>query len=278
MTSYVFTEDETPLTLREWFVQGNPEAIRAVTTELFDRALRPWYGHSSATTIDLFDEFPIFSGTSVNRMIVDCRRFHGFEIQIGGNTYVDGSLSWVSEVLRYLAGDSVSNVATREIASELQVLRSYRSICHGDLHLDNVLVLGKKGAEYPCVIDFEATHEGYVLKDFGRFIGGALFRTFDWSAAERGILVDQVISFLLEWQDINLTIEDTIALSKFSIAVVCAKRGALRAWQAGSYPGRNELAAALIGSFLPFARYWDTSKDNAQLCLELTSALVGQFQ
>ena len=151
-------------------------------------------------------------------------------------------------------------------------------MCHGDLHPDNVLVLGKKGAEYPCVIDFEATHEGYVLKDFARFMGGLLFRIFEWSASERDVLMQRAVSFLLDWQDLNATIGDTPALCKVSVGALCAKKGALRAWQAGSTPGTNELTAALLAGLLPFARYSDTSTSNARLCLELTSALVSEFQ
>lgn len=276
LTSYVFTEDETPRTLNAWFLTAPLPRTNALCTELFQRALHPWYGHATSTTIDVFGEFPIFNNEAISRLRRECKEHHDLDLDSSAtDVNLSRAVSWLTSLLDYLDGRGVVTDRVAHVGSDLQVLRSHRSICHGDLHLDNILVVGKEGAEYPCIIDFEATHEGHVLKDFGRFVGAVVTRTFEWSDAEHKSLLDVLPPILLDWGLQPSTDGLTQNAQKVCGAVVAARAGILRAWQAGSYPQDVELVAALVASFLPFARYPDTRVDNARLCLELSSKLVG---
>jgi hypothetical protein len=278
LTSYVFTEDETPRTFNTWFQKVSPQMSAALCAELFESALRPWYGHAASTTIDVFAEFPMFDEAAINRLINDCRKFHSIVLSgEGADEYKGRAVHWISSLLSYLAGEENSDASISKVGSELQTLRSYRSVCHGDLHLDNVLVVGRTGAEYPCVIDFEATQDGYILKDFGRFVAASFCRTFDWTAEERVFLMNGMAEMLLDWTIQETSTPPTEHTQALLGIVLAARRGILRAWQAGSYPTRIELAAALVGSFLPFARYPDTRRTNAELCLDLSSNSSTRF-
>lgn len=271
LTSYVFTDDESPRTLNEWFLVGSGERALSVCEELFDRALRPWYGHATSATIDLLEEFPIFTQEGLARL----RREGRFaDVQARFRDESMRAVEWVGELLNYLDGVSTDNDSIARIASELQIIRSYRSVVHGDLHLDNILVVGKPGAEYPCVIDFEATHVGYVLKDFGRFVSSVLLRTHSWSEAEIADLIETLPPVLLDWG--TKIVEQDVPKNAGIVfaAIVVARKGMLRSWQAGALPGRAELIASLVASLLPFARYPDTSPSAVNLCLRLASRLI----
>lgn len=275
LTSYVFTEDETPRTLNAWFMSVPIERVNGLCSELFERALRPWYGHAVSATVDIFHEFPIFEFSAVERLIRECQAFHSIDLRNDApEPDLRVAVQWVNALLDYLhgRGDTPNSVAL--MASELQVLRTYRSVCHGDLHLDNVLVVGKPGAEYPCIIDFEATHEGYVLKDFGRFVAAAACRTFEWSADERVELLALLPRLLLDWTQSPSLDGAAPDVRRVGGTILASRHGIRLAWRAGSFPSHVELVASLVASFLPFARYADTSVANAKLCLQLCSKLV----
>ncbi len=279
LTSYVFTEDETPKTLNAWFLAASLERTASLCDELFERALRPWYGHAASATIDLFGEFAIFNHGAIERLLRECRTFHSLELNVGGADESLGcAIRWLSSLLGYLEAGDVADPTIAHLASELQVLRSYRSVCHGDLHLDNVLVVGKAGAEYPCIIDFEATHEGYILKDFGRFVAAMVCRTFEWTSEECRILEESLPLVLFDWSKQIPESDVTPNVRKILNAVGSARKGILRAWQAGSYPSKIELVTALVASFLPYARYPDTLKTNVRLCLELSGRFIGDLR
>lgn len=271
LTSYVFTDDESPRTLNEWFILGSSDRTVSVCAELFDRALRPWYGHAVSATIDVFAEFPMFTREGLNRLRSE-GRFAALRSTLDAEAM--RAVEWVSELLEYLNGAGTHDEGIARVGSELQVVRSYRSVVHGDLHLDNILVVGKPGAEYPCVIDFEATHEGYVLKDFGRFVSSILLRTYSWSEAEIAMLIETLPPLLLDWGATFTAPDAPASAGKVFEVIAIARKGILRSWQAGAVPGKTELIASLVASLLPFARYPDTSPSAVTLCLQLSSRLV----
>jgi hypothetical protein len=274
LTSYVFTDDETPHTLRAWFMKSSIDQAASLCRELFERALRPWYGHAVPATLDLFGEFPMLSREGLARLSAESGAIVGSGEIEPESSGLGMAPRWIESLLKYVETGECQNDETATAADELQVLKSYRSVCHGDLHLDNVLVIGKTGSEYPCVIDFEGTHEGYVLKDFGRFTASLLFRTYEWSSQEQGEFNRELPAVLLDWQNITRGAAESERVRKVMEALLAARQGILRAWQAGSWPIKLELLATFVASFLPFARYRDTSESNARFALALSSALV----
>ncbi|MGE0448864.1 MAG: phosphotransferase [Vicinamibacterales bacterium] len=277
LTSYVFTEDETPRTLNNWFMSAPLDRTQGLCVELFERALRPWYGHATSATIDVFAEFPIFSHSELTRLVTECSQCHGFDlVKSSPQVRMRVAVDWISSMLDCIEGVGHTDGAVAQLTSELQVVRSYRSVCHGDLHLDNILVVGKPGAEYPCVIDFEATHEGYVLKDFGRFVAAAVCRTFVWSKDDLEALLSVLPALLLDWglEMPPPAVPPSTSVQRVCGAITAAKQGIRLAWRAGSRPTHVELVATLVASFLPFARYPDTSAVGARLCLELCAQFV----
>jgi hypothetical protein len=279
LTSYVFTEDETPRTLNSWLGTASEHAADTLFRTLFGTALQPWYGHAASGTIDIFSEFPVFSTDAVDRLISECKIHHGIEIEVERvSSDSPGSLSvgWITSLLKSLSKSGESFDTFAVTASELQVLRSYRSVCHGDLHLDNVLVIGKPGAEYPCIIDFEATHEGYILKDFGRFAAAILIRFQDWSVEDAAILKMAIPSLVIRGDE--FTINDTSTTMKILVSgILNARSGILAAWRANLKPEPIEWVATMVASLLPYARYPDTSKANAILALELSDAFLADL-
>jgi hypothetical protein len=188
------------------------------------------------------------------------------------------AVRWIKALLDYLDGYGTVTNDIADTASELQVLRSYRSVCHGDLHLDNVLVIGKVGAEYPCIIDFDATHEGHVLKDFGRFVAAVICRTYDWSSDDQTALMWILPHLLLRWEIVPAFEEMHPNMHRVCAAILAARNGIRLAWRAGSSPDTLELVAALVASLLPYARYPDTTDSNASFSLRLSDALVAHLQ
>jgi hypothetical protein len=87
-------------------------------------------------------------------------------------------------------------------------------------------------------------------------------------------LIDVLPQLLLAWAEQPPPAGSTANVQKILGAILAARKGILRAWQAGSYPSKVELVAALVASFLPYARYPDTPTANARLCLELSSRFV----
>jgi len=91
-------------------------------------------------------------------------------------------------------------------------------------------------------------------------VGACLFRIFEWNPDERAIILSNAPALVLDWNDSNRSLAGSDQLHKISDAILTARTGLLRAWQAGSYPGRLELLATMVASFLPFARYQDTKR------------------
>lgn len=275
LTSYVFTEDETPSSLNDWLKAAEEAEVKTVLDTLFLSALQPWYRHAVSGTVDILSEFPIFSESALERFFVDLASHHGINLRDQGDSGAHPghrATKWVAAVLAAVRGQS-SFGAIEVLASELQVTRTYRSVVHGDLHLDNILVIGRSGGEYPCLIDFEATHDGYILKDLGRFSSAALTRLFEWNASERVWLQNHGAALLLGGEA-SSSLPDSTNLRKLLLALQAATAGVLLAWRAGSRPTLGEWAVTLIASLLPYARYPDTPRENSVLALALADQLV----
>jgi hypothetical protein len=271
MTSYVFTQEEAPRTLTGWLTDSGAADAQRICHELFGTALRPWYDHAKVSTVDAFNEFPVLNGVGVTRLLDGCREHHSIDLELP-NTPGNLTLTWIRGLLACLDGAEDGDGANAELAARLQVLRSHRSVCHGDLHLDNVLVIGKAGAEYPCVIDFEATHEGYILKDCFRFLAASVARTHDWSDEEAEYLCSAIPQLVIDGG------EPSEPPSENSAKVLAVHRVVLRdvyrIWRGNDGPPQIERGISLIAGFLPFARYPDTRVAASKLLLAMCDRTV----
>ena len=161
-------------------------------------------------------------------------------------------------------------------AAELQLCETLKAVTHGDLHLDNVMVLGKPGAEYPCLIDFETTGEAHLLRDCGRFVGAMLFRTFDWSVEECQQIRKAVGRGIASGYDClaQKAGDESSNVTKALDVIERVWHSYRRHWRGDYHPGRLEVVAMLVCGFLPFARYPDTRPRSAELALSLAADLV----
>ena len=179
LTSYVFTAREAPRSLNSWFQNSDVHVVLGLVDELFREAVRPWYQHARLGVLDITSEYELFSSAGLVRLSV------GLSAR-GDLTDADmTAVRWLESIVGWVTGEQLQvDKLVQEQAADLQLCDTLRAVTHGDLHLDNVMVLGKPGAEYPCIIDFETTSESHLLRDFGRFTGAVLFRTHDWTPEE----------------------------------------------------------------------------------------------
>ncbi len=276
LTSYVFTEREAPRTLSSWFCDAKTEAARRVIGELFSVAVKPWYQHATFGVVDILSEYPVFSRSGLNRLtsaLLDRSNDIGTDID-------QRALIWISSIVDWVNGASISTThRVEEHAAALQLCESLHSITHGDLHLDNVLVIGNVGAEYPCLIDFETTGPAHMLRDFGRFTGALLFRTFDWTPEE----VEEILRVLQNARDCSFerfeSISNVSERCTMVVAVIADVWHTFRLhWRSGSRPSDLEVVATLVASFLPYSRYPDTRRTASRLALNISGNLAASVQ
>jgi hypothetical protein len=279
LTSYVFTEDETPRSLNDWLREHAPTTVGHVLTTLFMSALQPWYRNAVPGVVDLLDEFPIFQLDAISKLTNDLSRFHDISVSSTDGTEVTAGAKSVDWLLRLRAATTKKDNfgAYESFASDIQACRSYRSVVHGDLHLDNILVIGRTGSEYPCVIDFEATHEGYILKDFGRFVAASITRLFNWNEAETAWLLENAKRMALGQTTSSDPSDVSENTAKLAIGIAAIRQGIVAAWRSGTSPSDIEWCVTMAASLLPYARYPDTPRTNALLALKLSDQFVEQL-
>lgn len=274
MTSYVFTQEESPRTLTGWLRVSDSANAERICSELFGTALRPWYDHARVSTIDVFSEFPALTRAGTDRLVAECGKHHAIKLEEQGAPGFQ-TIHWIRSLLAYLDGEDDSGT-NADLTARLQMLRSHKSVCHGDLHLDNVLVIGKLGAEYPCVIDFEATHEGYILKDCFRFLAASVSRVHDWTDEEASYLRTAIPSLAIDG-DVPAD-----APSPNTKKVLAVHRTMLRTiyqiWRGSDGPPRIERIVSLIAAALPFARYPDTNRSAAAMLLAMCDHAVSMIE
>lgn len=276
LTSYVFTELEAPRTLNAWFRATEIESTRSLIRELFSVATKPWYQHSTHGFVDLLAEYDSFSARGVKRLRTDLAKRE----DVVGSSYDDRAIVWIERVLDWVGGDGRgADSSIERDAAQLQLCDSLRSVTHGDLHLDNILVVGNPGAEYPCLIDFETTGEGHLLKDFGRFSAALLFRTHEWSDQDTLIIRECFEQFAREDFRVLKVSDNASKQVKKVLLVIGDVWGVfLRFWRSGSAPKALEVSATLIASFLPYARYFDTGRQASLLALAIPGDLVALLE
>lgn len=271
LTSYVFTVREAPRSLNVWFQASTDAVVLELLRELFHDALRPWYQHARLGVLDIISEYDLFSRWGLERLNAGLKA----RTDLRWDAIDHRSLNWLERLVDWVTdGNSHSDTEIEEHAAALQLCESLRAVTHGDLHLDNVMVLGKEGAEYPCLIDFEATGESHILKDFGRFTGAILFRTHAWDPPEIEQLRRGVKNFTSSGGALGSEDMPSGRPGKALRAIILAWQAYAQHWRGTAHPSQLELIATLVCSFLPFARYPDTRLECAQLALSLSGDIV----
>jgi hypothetical protein len=271
LTSYVFTAREAPRSLNSWFQSSEPNVVLGLVDELFNEALRPWYQHATLGMLDILSEYALFSRSGLSRLQA------GLSARRDLETADRSALSWIDTMISWVTGENRTvDHAIEEQAARLQLCETLRAVTHGDLHLDNVMVIGKAGAEYPCLIDFETTSEAHLLRDLGRFTGAVLFRTCEWSDEEakqiRDALERGITSSFGRLAPKSGGESQSVTKALDVIDAVWISYG--QNWRWDSHPETLEVVATLVCSFLPFARYHDTTTSAACLALCLAGDLV----
>jgi hypothetical protein len=270
LTSYVFTEREAPRSFNDWFKEAALEDALALTNELFVEALRPWYDHATLGTVDILTEYDLFTRAGIDRLVL------GLNVREDLTASRD-SIAWLDRIVSWVDGEAQDHDDTvARIAARLQLCDTLRAVTHGDLHLDNILVLGKSGAEYPCLIDFETTGHAHLLRDSSRFVGALLFRTHEWTVDEVAMLRTGFPAALTSG-DRTMADGETPRVTKVLSAVTAVWHSYITHWRRGAEPSALELAASLVCSFLPFARYPDTSATAANLALTMSADLIASL-
>jgi hypothetical protein len=271
LTSYVFTEREAPRSLNNWFQSDRREVVLELIHELFHEALKPWYQHATLGVFDILSQYELFTQAGLERLTNE------LATRAALGTDDVPAICWLRDIVNWVTGVlETTDPAIEDQAARLQLCETVRAITHGDLHLDNVMVLGKDGAEYPCLIDFETTGDAHLLRDFGRFIGAVLFRTYDWSGQDADQIRRSISAGAVRDGSAFAHREDDEAdeVAKALDVVNEAWSSYVQYWRGGSRPEALELVAALVCSFLPFARYSDTKDRCARLAVDVSNDLV----
>ena len=225
LTSYVFDEEETPTTLSDWLRDADPATIELFLRRFFLRVLRPWLAHVTRRVIDLRMSYPLLrprpaehdehaptltARTELPRLASDevvaalgfraewtQRDFADMRealLHVDGLQEIDipvgliNPLWLVAELAEMGDGDLVECLYST--GNPVSAFSSLQTICHGDLHADNVLCSGGAdgGLPRPVLIDFETAHEGHVCRDFARLEAHLLCQNFAWSSAAASAL------------------------------------------------------------------------------------------
>jgi hypothetical protein len=308
LTSYVFTEEDEPRTLADWLRDTAPEAIAPLIERLFLTALGPWISHTSRAVADLRYDYPILRPSTGEYSTYAPDKTAESELRrlavAGVREAVDLELRWDKRELDgepgkrihrlALAGDNEqplinplwlaaqfgelltldSDVASLLFTSPgaLSTINVLRCTCHGDLHAENVLVLGGLARPSISVIDFEAAHEGHLCKDFARLESAILCRIFPWTADES----EAIAAWFGETMRgapfaPKRALEGTENLERAGPAIV-QLRQVLAGCGQGHWPiSTGEYQLAMFASLLPFTRYSDLPVLSRQLAFSLSS-------
>lgn len=158
----------------------------------------------------------------------------------------------------------------------LQDFETLLCLCHGDLHLENVLCAsGLSEGPRTVLIDFESAHMGHLCKDFARLEASLLCQSFEWSETD--------LQAIYSWFVQGICKPDALFGARpigesgpgyTATAAVCHLRGLTSRCGQGLWPVReDEYLLALFGAFLPIVRYGTASMAHRRLALRLSVAL-----
>jgi hypothetical protein len=313
-TSFVFAEDEKPTTFALWLPKANPVDVPKFVELLFLGVLKPWLAHATRRSIDIRMEYPILrpyeadtdahaphlhARAELGRLLepeVEAalgvqlnwtdRRFDDMAEAMLGRFYSSQELSipldeltnplWTAAEIAEL-GSGTFDFRIYEQNNPLGAYSTLSSICHGDLHGENVLCSAAPGAGMPrpIVIDFETTHEGHVCRDFARLEASILCQTFTWSASQ--------FTSLFEWfrasLDQSLGAAPEIATEDANLLNAVSAIRKLREIVAGCgqhlWPlSFEEYKLALLAALVPIGRYVTVPTPGRAFALTLAARLA----
>lgn len=312
-TSYVFDEDDEPLTMGAWIAA----ASASVAVETLERfllvSLRPWLAHVRRDRVDLRLDYPVFRPTPVpgkqsptSWCRVELQRLAlGVEFDPIGLALTsehrdinrwNGLLPDLSIILDAcgLSADQAVNplwlaaeigeIGSGELAwlvNSLSVgLRDFDTLLaltHGDLHLENVLCTGAGDPRPKSVlIDFESAHYGHVCKDLARLEASVLCQMAEWTSDER-VTVAQWFGKNLSpesWTSEEWTPVDGTRRTDVATQVAARLREIAHGCGQGHWAlSWEEYQFALLGTLLPMARYATLPRTNREYALGLATAL-----
>lgn len=293
LTSYVFDEDETPTTLSDWLRVADPDSIDVFLRRFFLRVLRPWLAHVTRRVIDLRMSYPLLRPRPAEHdehaptltARTELPRLQGVEaverlgftpgwterdfagmrqalLRVPGLQEVDipedliNPLWLVSELAEM--GDGTLVECLYSLGNPVSAFSTLQTICHGDLHADNVLCTGggDGGLPRPALIDFETAHEGHVCRDFGRLEAHLLCQNFEWTAASASALVRWLADGLAAGVYAPPRLEASDA-DLLRVAVgICTLRDTVKKCGQEHWPlDPIEYEFALLAALCPMARY-----------------------
>lgn len=273
LTSYVFTAREAPRSLNRWYQDTAPAAVMSLIDELFNDAVKPWYQHAMLGVVDITAEYPICARNGLLRLTEGLASRNDL---VSAKPSV-AAIKWLDAIMSWAEGNtSHTGQQIEQQAADLQLCETLRAVTHGDLHLDNIMVLGKPGAEYPCLIDFETTGEAHLLRDFGRFSAAILFRTNDWTPSQAEEIRKAFSQGTQGKPDalLNRQPHESAPVVKALDVINAVWRSYLQYWRAGAQPSDLEIVATLVCSYLPFARFPDTTAVAAALAMNIAGDLT----
>lgn len=313
-TEYVFDAREPSLSLREWIRGKDAGEVDAALKDFLVEDMRPWLAHIRRDRVDLRAEYPILRATPANGKhwssnisqtelarleAPDVSRDLGFALQhetpeCQWVTTLPGAEQLKSFLEKHGAVNPlwlVASIAEVRRPSILDApsykgpdLRDYDTlltICHGDLHLENILCTSvRQGGLRAVVIDFESTHEGHICKDLAKIEASAIIDTFEWSPADRDAILEWMATTLAD-SPRDLRAPDPARASRevetaTTIASSCRKIAA--ACGQANWPVRtNEYLIALLASLLPTVRYPEYSADKRKLALLISTAIASRL-
>lgn len=316
LTSYVFSDTDRPTTLSEWLRNASSTQADSLVSDLFLKVLRPWVQHVRRQIVDLRMEYPILRPAEADPDFHAFRLHAKTELPRLTTDEVSGalgaSLDWTSERLgetfialtegvewmRSRLPDGSDMINPLWLIAELAELGGGRcmdrlydqaplsayntltTICHGDLHGENILCASpnQAGVPRPIIVDFETTHEGHICRDFARLEAAILCQVFDWTPEESVALFQWMQNSL---GDNTFKVEEVCSgTSRLHAATSAVRRIRLIVSGCGQqlWPiADEEYQVALLACVTPIVRYLSCSKQSRRLAYFLASQVAGSL-
>ncbi len=141
----IATVDRRPL--RQWYAKATARKLEAALKDLFTHTLEPWYQMDTPRSPHNVYDYYVATFAKLGPRI---------------NAYADQRDFVDAPGVPYPLRNPVS--WTRQHAPQSRFVSKWAAYTHGDLHSDNIFVDQRTNAT--CVIDYERSGPGYVLRDF----------------------------------------------------------------------------------------------------------------
>jgi hypothetical protein len=316
LTSYVFSEDDRPTTLSTWMRSARPTDIAKFIDHLFLKVLRPWVAHISRRFVDLRMEYPILRPRQAEQAAhapesnatTELKKVTSDEVESAFGTRIGWRKRSLDDVLKSPAkcieqirrcvdagievinplwmiselaelGDGIFDDCIYSGDNPLSTYHTLTTICHGDLHGDNVLCASWGANQvHPVIVDFEKTHDGHICQDFARLEAAILCQVFEWS--------EQEILDLSQWIGTGLaanlyrpiqTDSSSENLQRASVAVSQLRAVAEGCGQHLWPLSALEYKIALLASLTPVMRSFGLSSNNRALALLLAGQVASSL-